>query len=229
MSGKPPRLCGQCGTVHSLDVRCARQVEQDRARRARHDQHRPSARERGYDTAWDKARAAFLAAHPWCYGCGQKATTVDHVIPHRGDHRLFWDKSNWQPLCNRCHNSHKQREERRAVSRSTPRPLLAQCPADSNQQNNNPKDVFGNHQCHNQLAHMRSPLNGESSLVDAVGGALRHSRRSKSPRCYFITKEALLSWSRPLFDRGVAKDLQGKDGTGGGSTAQHFSQLEISE
>jgi 5-methylcytosine-specific restriction endonuclease McrA len=37
---------------------------------------------------------------------------VDHIIPHRGDKRLFWHRANWQPLCAPCHNSIKQRQER---------------------------------------------------------------------------------------------------------------------
>ena len=32
------------------------------------------------------------------------ATVVDHIIPHRGDMKLFWDESNWQALCESCHN-----------------------------------------------------------------------------------------------------------------------------
>jgi 5-methylcytosine-specific restriction protein A len=24
---------------------------------------------------------------------------VDHIVPHRGDKKLFWDSSNWQALC----------------------------------------------------------------------------------------------------------------------------------
>ncbi|MCG8990866.1 HNH endonuclease [Laribacter hongkongensis] len=40
------------------------------------------------------------------------ATVVDHITPHRGDQRLFWDSSNWQPLCASCHSGAKQREER---------------------------------------------------------------------------------------------------------------------
>jgi 5-methylcytosine-specific restriction enzyme A len=31
------------------------------------------------------------------------ATQTDHVIPHRGDARLFWDEeNNWQALCAPC-------------------------------------------------------------------------------------------------------------------------------
>ncbi len=31
------------------------------------------------------------------------ATQTDHVIPHKGDHTLFWDsEGNWQALCAAC-------------------------------------------------------------------------------------------------------------------------------
>ena len=33
------------------------------------------------------------------------ATVVDHIVPHRGDRKLFWDEKNWQPLCKRCHDT----------------------------------------------------------------------------------------------------------------------------
>ena len=38
---------------------------------------------------------------------------TDHVVPHRGDPAVFWDVSNLQPLCRSCHDSRKQRIERR--------------------------------------------------------------------------------------------------------------------
>lgn len=31
------------------------------------------------------------------------ATVVDHKRPHRGDLQLFWDRNNWQGLCEDCH------------------------------------------------------------------------------------------------------------------------------
>lgn len=40
------------------------------------------------------------------------ATLVDHVIPHKGDQSLFWDKANWQSACDHCGNAIKQRLER---------------------------------------------------------------------------------------------------------------------
>lgn len=33
-----------------------------------------------------------------------RATVVDHIKPHRGDQRLFWDEDNWQALCKECHD-----------------------------------------------------------------------------------------------------------------------------
>lgn len=44
-----------------------------------------------------------------CYGM---ATVVDHIVPHRGDQKLFWDRSNWQPLCEHHHNVKTMTEDR---------------------------------------------------------------------------------------------------------------------
>ncbi|WP_328595995.1 HNH endonuclease signature motif containing protein [Aureimonas psammosilenae] len=44
--------------------------------------------------------------------CGAPSTVVDHIIPHRMDLKLFWRRSNWQPLCQPCHSSQKQAEEK---------------------------------------------------------------------------------------------------------------------
>jgi 5-methylcytosine-specific restriction protein A len=38
-------------------------------------------------------------------GSVKAATDVDHVIPHRGNERLFWDEGNWQALCHECHSA----------------------------------------------------------------------------------------------------------------------------
>ena len=70
---------------------------------------RPYAYERGYDSRWRKARRRYLDAHPLCTECLKagrytRATVVDHIVPHRGDQKLFWDENNWQPLCKECHD-----------------------------------------------------------------------------------------------------------------------------
>lgn len=109
---RPPRLCS-CGRIVPHGERCPCQIAATRERNARHDAGRPSARQRGYNHDWRKARRDHLDQHPYCTMCGKPATTVDHIIAHRGDPALFWNRRNWQPLCTRCHNSTKQRMERR--------------------------------------------------------------------------------------------------------------------
>jgi 5-methylcytosine-specific restriction endonuclease McrA len=80
-------------------------------------EQRESSSKRGYGSRWQKAREAFLRAHPLCAdhlkrGQVVQASVVDHVTPHRGDKQLFWDSTNWQSLCKHCHDSHKQRLEK---------------------------------------------------------------------------------------------------------------------
>lgn len=37
---------------------------------------------------------------------------MDHIKPHRGDQKLFWDRGNWQPLCVHHHNVKTMTEDR---------------------------------------------------------------------------------------------------------------------
>ena len=72
--------------------------------------------ERGYGSKWQRARAQYLREHPLCAMCKAEgaiglATVVDHIIPHEGDEKLFWSRSNWQPLCKRHHDSDAQRKD----------------------------------------------------------------------------------------------------------------------
>ena len=81
-----------------------------------HPEEVRSSADRGYGYAWRKARKAYLDAHPLCAECMRqgryvKATDVDHIVPHRGDRKLFWDTGNWQPLCHRCHSEKTRRED----------------------------------------------------------------------------------------------------------------------
>jgi 5-methylcytosine-specific restriction enzyme A len=103
--------------VVASGVLCVCQV----ARRAEIDRRRPNAATRGYDSTWQKARAGFLAHHSHCemlivsgQRCGKPASVVDHIKPHKGNRALFWRRDNWQALCTHCHNSKKQRQERRS-------------------------------------------------------------------------------------------------------------------
>lgn len=84
--------------------------------KALHPEEVRSAARRGYGKRWQAALKAYLRAHPLCRTCYQKgryvkAEVVDHIVPHRGDPALFWDQSNWQPLCKRCHDQKTRNED----------------------------------------------------------------------------------------------------------------------
>lgn len=75
---------------------------------------RATAQQRGYTHRWATYRKKFLKTHTLCVMCLQlgkytQATVVDHLKPHRGDNKLFWNPTNHQALCKHCHDSHKQR------------------------------------------------------------------------------------------------------------------------
>jgi 5-methylcytosine-specific restriction protein A len=77
---------------------------------------RPTATERGYDAEWRRLRAIHLRDNPYCVECAkfgkvEKATEVDHIIPHKGDDSLRLDASNLQSLCH-YHHSQKTGRER---------------------------------------------------------------------------------------------------------------------
>ncbi|MBI4290329.1 MAG: HNH endonuclease [Betaproteobacteria bacterium] len=66
-----------------------------------------------YTYRWKQASKGFLREHPLCQcpECdeGRKrvrvATVTDHQIPHRGDLRLFWDRTNWKAMAKECHDA----------------------------------------------------------------------------------------------------------------------------
>lgn len=80
------------------------------------DVHRASASRRGYDASWRRYRKVFLSQHYLCEECKKNgrvtlATVVDHIQPHKGDKRLFWDEGNHQALCESCHNRKTAQED----------------------------------------------------------------------------------------------------------------------
>jgi 5-methylcytosine-specific restriction protein A len=116
---KAPRICG-CGYKIAPDTACPCEQRQAHERHQRHDANRPNATQRGYSRQWRRVSANFLRTNRWCAMCGKPADLVDHIIPHKGNPDLFWDKDkNWQSLCAHCHNSTKQRLERTARSIAT--------------------------------------------------------------------------------------------------------------
>lgn len=116
MPQRPRKPCAHPGCPELVDpseMYCA-------AHKALHPEPVRSASSRGYGPQWRRVSRQYLAAHPLCVRCLSrgvytKATVVDHIRPHRGDPALFWDQSNWQSLCKRCHDRKTAREDRNYV------------------------------------------------------------------------------------------------------------------
>lgn len=123
MPSLPKRLCREPGCMEYAlpgESRCAKHIGAYRERQQEQkriaDTRRESAHKRGYDSRWAKARTGYLAHHPLCAECERMgrltpATVVDHIIPHRGDKGLFWDRQNWAGLCRMHHNQKTARED----------------------------------------------------------------------------------------------------------------------
>lgn len=79
-----------------------------------HEVERQKANKLYSSKRWRKLRKEVLSDNPMCMcpaDCGLEATVVDHIEPHRGDMKLFWDRRNLQALAKRCHDSWKQKLE----------------------------------------------------------------------------------------------------------------------
>lgn len=109
-----PRICMQSGCKNYATSKGYCKEHQSESRQ--YDRLRGNAHQRGYSNVWRKARATYLHSHPLCVACEQQnrvtpASVVDHIKAHKGDQDLFWDTSNWQSLCQSCHNSKTAKED----------------------------------------------------------------------------------------------------------------------
>ena len=90
------------------------------------DDRRGSSHARGYGVDWQRRREAWLQAHPLCGDRLDGPSAIDSLCVQRGrvmganvvDHIRRKgaggedDESNFQSLCDRCHNVKRQREGR---------------------------------------------------------------------------------------------------------------------
>ncbi|WAH38608.1 HNH endonuclease [Alicyclobacillus dauci] len=113
MPSKPMKPCSQPGcSALTREQYCENHKQYTRE----HDCYRGTSAQRGYDSRWRKARLAYLKKHPLCAECEREgsltpATVVDHIVPHKGDKKLFWDKNNWQPMCKPHHDAKTAKED----------------------------------------------------------------------------------------------------------------------
>ena len=101
-----------CSNLVSGSGYCAEHSNLERG----YDKYRGNSAKRGYDHKWRAARQRFLEQNPICKHCFEAgkltpAVVVDHIVPHKGDRTLFWDRDNWQPLCASCHSTKTAKED----------------------------------------------------------------------------------------------------------------------
>ena len=96
---KPLTVCNERGcTVLTRTSYCVGHSRNKEVYRTR------SELPRGTLVKWRKYTKQYRVDYPHCVDCGAPAEVTDHVIPHRGDMRLFWDANNHAPMCRSCHN-----------------------------------------------------------------------------------------------------------------------------
>lgn len=81
------------------------------------DKTRGTRTQRGYDNRWLRAREQYLRDNPFCAHCRSEnvrtlAEELDHVIAHRGDMVIFWNRANWQGLCKYHHRIKTAKESK---------------------------------------------------------------------------------------------------------------------
>lgn len=75
------------------------------------DRRHNAEHRRLYKTArWQRLRLQVIRESPVCK-CGQATTDVDHVRPHNGDVRLFYNKANLRAQCHSCHSKKTVRHD----------------------------------------------------------------------------------------------------------------------
>ncbi|CAG9184237.1 HNH endonuclease [Cupriavidus respiraculi] len=116
MPSKAPRPCRHPGCPRYAAGGTAYCADHAVKRSTEAEERRGSSAARGYGGKWQRERAEYLKANPICVehrkaGRIVPATVVDHIVPHKGDQRLFWRRSNWQALCKSCHDRKTARED----------------------------------------------------------------------------------------------------------------------
>ena len=111
-----PRLGTIKPAIPMLQDQQGKQSRKDTQGRGLYDSRKWRGSKPGTGLRWEVLRDAMFT----CAMCrrvhGERDLVADHITPHRGDERLFWDRDNLQCLCRECHDSTKQAQERRGLA-----------------------------------------------------------------------------------------------------------------
>ena len=112
---KPRHPCNRPDCVNLTNDRFCEQHKKE-ANRAYNQTRDPVTMQWASSKRYKSKRAYFLRRHPLCVECEREGrirpgTQLDHIVAHKGDYSLFWDESNWQMLCHRCHSRKTAKED----------------------------------------------------------------------------------------------------------------------
>lgn len=120
MPPAPKKPCRKVGcnklTTSSYCNEHSKKHKEEKIKKTRdYDKIRGTRTQRGYDNRWLRASKEFIKGKV-CVTCekngiAKMAECTDHIIPHKGNMELFWDKNNWQPLCLNCNSEKATKEE----------------------------------------------------------------------------------------------------------------------
>lgn len=110
MTNHPTKPCYRCRIGLSKDgsglcLGCKTKKNSSEPKRKQHKKD-PKVKKWLNTKRYKDSRVDFLYKNQLCntLGCNNHSKVLDHITPHCGDKDLFWDKSNWQPKCIKCHN-----------------------------------------------------------------------------------------------------------------------------
>jgi len=89
---------------------CDEHIHAVNEQQTRYERYRGSARQRGYDSTWERLRKIVLRENPLCHDCLDRdritpAKEVHHIKKVREHPALRLVKSNLMCLCSQCHKS----------------------------------------------------------------------------------------------------------------------------
>ena len=117
MPNRPKKPCNKAGCSELIEAGqtyCDKHRQEKASRYERYERDQKS--KRLYNYRWAKASRAYLNNNPLCVECKKNnkitpARVTDHIVPHKGNKKIFWDRSNWQPLCDSCHSRKTAKED----------------------------------------------------------------------------------------------------------------------
>ena len=118
MPARPKRPCAAGSMCPHLVEPPERYCPDHKHMDKQYDKERGSAARRGYGRKWQEVSRAYLRQHFLCEceecrnnGRPELSEVVDHRIPHKGDQKLFWDRTNWMAMSKRHHDRKTARED----------------------------------------------------------------------------------------------------------------------